>query len=381
MWVWRIVVSSGEPGAAAEGAGLVLRGVGDRDVDARQALVELVGGRHLAHDEAEVEEEARGHRGGRKLEGQPRRHAREEDRGEAEQELAVLRRGLPLQDLRHLREPRGPLLGIAVHHRGSLLVIPRSSISPGDEGSTGVADPSGPVLSTALRMTGDRTRPSGGKSSRAPGCYNPSPGAGGRRVMKFEISYRGGTTHEVELPGSVAVLGRDPGCDIVLNDSKCSRRHAVVEDGPKGLVVRDSGSANGVYVNGRRVDEARLQPGDVLRLGDVQLKLLAEVGETVVMAPEDLDLRTAGGAPRPPDLDLPLRDAPAPPPAPKRPSGRAPRCARRPSRGGPRRGPADRPRSPSWWAFGPSSCRSPSPPASWPRTGWAEAPWPGPSAP
>jgi hypothetical protein len=137
--------------------------------------------------------------------------------------------------------------------------------------------------------------------------------------MKFEISYPGGTTHEVDLSGSVAVLGRDPGCDIVLNDSKCSRRHAVVEDGPKGLAVRDSGSANGVYVNGRRVDEARLQPGDVLRLGDVQLKLLAEVGETVVMAPEDLDLRTAGGAPRPPDLDLPLRDAPAPPPLPKRP--------------------------------------------------------------
>jgi len=149
--------------------------------------------------------------------------------------------------------------------------------------------------------------------------------------MKFEISYPGGTTHEVELSGSVAVLGRDPGCDVVLNDSKCSRRHAVVEDGPKGLVVRDSGSANGVYVNGRRVDEARLQPGDVLRLGEVQLKLLAEVGETVVMAPEDLDLRTAGGAPRPPDLDLPLREAPAPPPAPKRP-GPAPRPPAEPRR-------------------------------------------------
>ena len=62
--------------------------------------------------------------------------------------------------------------------------------------------------------------------------------------MKFEISYRGGTTHEVELSGSIAVLGRDPACDIVLNDSKCSRRHAVVEDGPEGLVVRDAGSAS-----------------------------------------------------------------------------------------------------------------------------------------
>jgi hypothetical protein len=159
--------------------------------------------------------------------------------------------------------------------------------------------------------------------------------------MKFEISYRGGTTHEVELAGSVAVLGRDPGCDIVLNDSKCSRRHAVVEDGPKGLVVRDSGSANGVYLNGHRVDQAPLRPGDVLRLGEVQLKLLAEVGETVVMAPEDLDLRTAAGGPRPLDLDLPLRDAPAPPPVPKRlertgpalrPSAEPRRTAARPRR-------------------------------------------------
>jgi hypothetical protein len=154
--------------------------------------------------------------------------------------------------------------------------------------------------------------------------------------MKFEISYPGGTTHEVELPGVVAVLGRDPACDVVLNDTKCSRRHATVEDGPKGLVVRDSGSANGVYVNGRRVNEARLRPGDVFRLGDVQLKVLAEVGETVVMAPDDIELRTAPGAPRPPEVDLPLRDTPPPPP-PKRPERGAP---------GPRP-PAERRRTPA----------------------------------
>jgi hypothetical protein len=136
--------------------------------------------------------------------------------------------------------------------------------------------------------------------------------------MRFEISYRSGTRHEVELPGSVAVLGRDPGCDIVLNDSKCSRRHAIVEAGPEGLVVRDSGSANGIHVNGRRVDEAPLRPGDVLRLGDVELKLLGEVGATVVVAPEDLELRTAARESRPPARDLPLREA-APAGGPRRP--------------------------------------------------------------
>jgi len=162
--------------------------------------------------------------------------------------------------------------------------------------------------------------------------------------MRFEISYRGGPTHEVELAGNVVVLGRDPACDIVLNDSKCSRRHAVVEDGPEGLVVRDSGSANGVYLNGKRVDTARLQPGDTLRLGDARLKLLPELDETVVVAPDDLELRTVAGEVRPPELDLPLRNTPAPaPPRVGRPAPPPSRAAAEPRRaaaapaGGPHR--------------------------------------------
>jgi hypothetical protein len=118
--------------------------------------------------------------------------------------------------------------------------------------------------------------------------------------MRFEISYRAGSPHVVELSGSVAVLGRDPGCDVVLNDGKCSRRHATVEDLPEGLVVRDAGSANGTYVNGKRIEKARLRPGDTIRLGDARLTLLADVGETLVVAPEDLELDTTTEAPLPP---------------------------------------------------------------------------------
>ena len=149
--------------------------------------------------------------------------------------------------------------------------------------------------------------------------------------MRLEISYqrrhdpRGGAR-----PAVSCVLGRDPACDVVLNDSKCSRRHAVVEEGPEGVVVRDEGSANGIHVNGRRVEKANLKPGDTLRLGDVQVKLVAEIGETVIVAPDDFDLRTAAGAPRPPDPDLRLRPVtdPVPPraerPAPSRESDGAP---------------------------------------------------------
>jgi hypothetical protein len=167
--------------------------------------------------------------------------------------------------------------------------------------------------------------------------------------MRFEISYTGGTTHEVELPGPVCVVGRDPGCDIVLNDSKCSRRHAVVEQGADGIVVRDSASANGIYVNGRKVEKAALRPGDVVRLGEVKLRLLAEIGETVVMAPEGLELDAPGGpggptalgdtgpqpVPTPVFAQTPLASPPVPVlipiPAPPAPAPRAPQ-ARPPAR-------------------------------------------------
>jgi len=162
--------------------------------------------------------------------------------------------------------------------------------------------------------------------------------------MRFEISYHGGTTHEVDLPGHLCVVGRDPGCDIVLNDSKCSRRHAVIEETPQGVVVRDSGSANGIYVNGKRVESSPLRPGDTLRMGEVKLRLLPEIGETVIVGPEGLnfDMSEAGPTqlggdtgeqpvpPSPPAAPPPA----APPPAPPAPA--APKPAALPATPAPR---------------------------------------------
>jgi hypothetical protein len=110
------------------------------------------------------------------------------------------------------------------------------------------------------------------------------------RGVKFRMQYQNGSGHEVELEGTVAILGRDPSCDLVLNDVKCSRRHAVVEAGPQGLAIRDTGSANGVYLNGKKVDRSPLAEGDVVRLGDVILTVLPEdMPGTLVMGPDEIE--------------------------------------------------------------------------------------------
>jgi Transglycosylase SLT domain/FHA domain len=64
------------------------------------------------------------------------------------------------------------------------------------------------------------------------------------------------------------VLGRDSGCDWVLDDARVSREHARIEPGDGEHFVVDLGSRNGTRVNGRPVaGEVALRDGDVLDLG------------------------------------------------------------------------------------------------------------------
>lgn len=151
--------------------------------------------------------------------------------------------------------------------------------------------------------------------------------------MKFEVKYPTGAHHTVQLRGPLVALGRDPTCDLVLNDAKCSRRHAVVEVDPKGLIIRDTGSANGVFVNGKKVERKRLNPGDAVRLGDVIVEVVEEeVGGTVVMAAEELldpDGDPAAPVPAPGPTALDTGSAPAGPlriggPPPAKPGSRTP---------------------------------------------------------
>jgi len=66
-------------------------------------------------------------------------------------------------------------------------------------------------------------------------------------------------------------VGRDPESDIFLNDMTVSRSHAVLECSADGVTVRDTGSLNGTYVNGRVVESAKLADGDVLQIGTFQM--------------------------------------------------------------------------------------------------------------
>jgi Inner membrane component of T3SS, cytoplasmic domain len=98
-----------------------------------------------------------------------------------------------------------------------------------------------------------------------------------------------------ELPYGLHVLGRGTEATIQLDHEDVSRRHAELDVGPEGVVVRDLGSKNGVRVDTERVEGSRrVVHGQTIALGELALVLshpasqvthaLARAGETTMTA-------------------------------------------------------------------------------------------------
>lgn len=84
-----------------------------------------------------------------------------------------------------------------------------------------------------------------------------------------------GDGRRIPLGAEAAVIGRLPGCAVVLADPNVSRRHAEVRPGPDGgHVLHDLGSTNGTRRNGAPVPAGgvRLEPGDRIELGASSLR-------------------------------------------------------------------------------------------------------------
>lgn len=85
---------------------------------------------------------------------------------------------------------------------------------------------------------------------------------------------------EISVQGPTAWIGRADTCDVVVKERSISGRHARLELGAEGtLTIHDNASSNGVRVDGRKVQEAEVQPGRQFTLGGVTFLLLEEKGE------------------------------------------------------------------------------------------------------
>jgi hypothetical protein len=87
----------------------------------------------------------------------------------------------------------------------------------------------------------------------------------------------------IELNLGVNRLGRSSDNDFQIEHPTVSATHCELVLGDDGVVVRDCDSANGTFLDGQRVKEARLAAGQILRLGGVEL--LVETTEVNIAIP------------------------------------------------------------------------------------------------
>jgi len=78
------------------------------------------------------------------------------------------------------------------------------------------------------------------------------------------------------LDGQLVSLGRSEQRDLVLSDKAASRLHCEIVPLKGSYWLRDSGSANGVQVNGSAVAEHELVDGDVICIGETQIRFLSD---------------------------------------------------------------------------------------------------------
>ncbi len=103
-------------------------------------------------------------------------------------------------------------------------------------------------------------------------------------LQKLILRYRD-ESGERQIPISdKMVIGRNPGCNIVLADGNVSGKHAAIVSKGDRWFVADLDSSNGVFVDGDKVKQAQLKSGDQFRIGSTVFAVSAGVKSSQVVA-------------------------------------------------------------------------------------------------
>lgn len=92
---------------------------------------------------------------------------------------------------------------------------------------------------------------------------------GSEQIVVLTGSHEG---QEFKIIDENTCIGRHPSNQIVLDEQQISRNHARIEHSGKGVVLRDLGSGNGTYIDGRKIIEHILEDGEIFRVGPIEMR-------------------------------------------------------------------------------------------------------------
>jgi transcriptional regulator with GAF, ATPase, and Fis domain len=109
------------------------------------------------------------------------------------------------------------------------------------------------------------------------------------------IVLSGGSKGVSKVVGGRFTIGKAPDNDLVLGDDTVSRHHCEIIRAPDGLHVRDLESTNGTKIDGTRVREAMVVPGNVLKVGEVEIQFRPSAQKVEVLPSDNTSFGSAIG--------------------------------------------------------------------------------------
>ncbi|MEO8843066.1 MAG: AgmX/PglI C-terminal domain-containing protein [Kofleriaceae bacterium] len=130
-------------------------------------------------------------------------------------------------------------------------------------------------------------------------------------ALTFKIFRGDRLVREETLRQSVIKIGKVPSAHLRIEDDSVSRMHAILEVDAAGNVhVIDLGSTRGTFINGHKVNKAKLESGDAIQVGDVRLEVVFARTDAVIAAPVIAPVPNVVAAPPPPPVAKPAVPAP-----------------------------------------------------------------------
>jgi len=109
-----------------------------------------------------------------------------------------------------------------------------------------------------------------------------------------------GSRKSFPLPSDITVMGRRHDCDLCVPLMVVSRRHCQLSQNNEALKIRDLDSKGGTFLNGKRISEATVKPGDYITIGPLTFLLQINGEPEKIVPPKQPKPKTTQGKPSEP---------------------------------------------------------------------------------
>jgi len=114
-----------------------------------------------------------------------------------------------------------------------------------------------------------------------------------RMDVHLVLFKKDGSQTAFSLPSNISVIGRRHDCDLCIPLMVVSRRHCELSLNKETVKIRDLDSRHGTFLNGNRINEATVKPGDYIKIGPLTFLLQVDGNPKEIIPPQQTKPQSA----------------------------------------------------------------------------------------